>query len=318
MGATSRTVTSTRGCSRVLALILLTAAAACSHAATRAAPAQRGFATPQAAAEALVDAAARFDLAALRTILGPDGEDLVSSEDPVRDENNATAFAAQARESISVKLESPERAVISVGREAWPLPIPIVERGGSWYFDSKAGRDELIRRRIGANELDAITVLRGLVEAQKEYASTVHDDSAVHQYARRLISTPGKQDGLYWTNPDGTPGGPISEPVARALEEGYTLARGTAYHGYYFRMLTGQGPAAPLGRMDYLVGDMMIGGFAFVAVPAEYGVTGIQTFIVGYDGVVYQQDLGPESLAIVRQLERYDPDESWQRTDDDW
>ncbi len=283
-------------------------------------PAQREFSTPDEAAKALLEAAAGFDVTALEEILGPDGRDLVSSKDPVRDRNFSLEFAARAKEKTSVALDpsNPKRAVLSVGEEDWPLPIPIVKRSGKWRFDSKAGRSEVLFRRIGANELDAIQVCRGFVEAQLEYASAVHDDSGIHQYSQRLISSPGKQDGLYWTNPDGTPGGPVSEAVARAIQEGYTLANDSTYHGYYFHLLKGQGPAAPKGQLDYIIKGMMIGGFALIAVPAEYMVTGVKTFIVSYDGIVYQKDLGPDSLNIAKQIERYNPDKTWHRTDDQW
>ena len=281
---------------------------------------QKGFATPDEAAKALIQAAGTFNLPALREILGPEGEDLVSSGDPVRDKNYSLAFAERAREknSVSVDRSDPNHATLSVGNEDWPLPIPIVKREGKWYFDSKAGHDEVLYRRIGTNELDAIQVCHGYVEAQIEYASTIHDNSGIHQYAQRVISTPGKQDGLYWPNPDGTPGGPISEGVARAIEEGYKAVKGTAYHGYYFKILKGQGPSAPLGQLDYVIQGVMIGGFALVAVPAEYKVTGVKTFIVSNDGIVYQKDLGPASLDIVKQMERYNPDKTWTRTDDQW
>ena len=283
-------------------------------------PVQRTFATPDEAAKVLIEAAGKFDVPALKEILGPDGVDLVSSEDPVHDKNYSLDFAAQAQEKTSVALDpaNPSRAVLSVGEEGWPLPIPIVKKAGKWHFDSKAGRDEVIFRRIGTNELDAIQVCRGFVEAQMEYAETAHDDSGVHQYAQRLISSPGKQDGLYWTNPDGTPGGPISEKVAKAIDEGYSLAKDSTYHGYYFHLLKGQGPAAPMGELDYIIKGMMIGGFALVAVPAEYRLTGVQTFIVSSDGVVYQKDLGPDSLNIAKKMERYNPDKTWHRTDDEW
>jgi hypothetical protein len=193
-----------------------------------------------------------------------------------------------------------------------------VKVAGKWYFDSKAGRDEVLFRRVGANELDAIDVCHGFVDAQKEYALDVHDASGAHQYAQRIISTPGKQDGLYWTNPDGTAGGPIGEEVAKAIDEGYDLDKMAAYHGYYFHVLKGQGPAAPLGQMDYVIEGLMIGGFALVATPAEYGVTGVMTFIISHDGIVYQKDLGPDSLALARKIERYNPDKTWHRTNDQW
>ena len=283
-------------------------------------PAQASFATPDEAAKALIKAAEEFDLPALMEVLGPDGQDLVSSGDPVQDKNYILAFAARAKEKNSVALDpsNPNRAILSVGDEDWPLPVPMVKKAGKWRFDSRAGRNEVLFRRIGANELNAIQVCRGFVEAQLEYASDVHDDSGIHQYAQRLISSPGKQDGLYWTNADGTPGGPVSEAVARAIDEGYTLAKDSAYHGYYFHLLQGQGPAAPKGQLDYIIKGMMIGGFALIAVPAEYKVTGVQTFVVNYDGIVYQKDLGPDSLNIAKQVERYNPDKTWRRTDDEW
>ena len=229
------------------------------------------------------------------------------------------AFAGLAKEKLSVATDpsNPNRAVVSVGEKAWPLPIPIVKKAGKWYFDAKAGRDEILYRRIGANELDAIQVCRGFVEAQEEYASEIHD-GGIRQYAQRLISTPGKQDGLYWKNPDGTSGGPVSEGVAKAIEQGYSLSKDSAYHGYYFRLLKGQGPAARMGELDYVVGGIMIGGFALVAAPAEYRVTGVQTFIVNNDGIVYQKDLGPDTLNLVKQMERFNPDKTWRRTDDQW
>ena len=285
-----------------------------------AAVAQKGFAKPKEAAEALIKAAESYDLPALLEILGPDGKDLVSTEDPVLDRNNAKAFAERAREKLSI-LNDPSdknRKIFSVGKLDWPMPIPVVKREGKWYFDSKAGHDEILYRRIGANELNAIEVLRGFVEAQIEYASAIHDNSGIHQYAQKLISTPGKQDGLYWENADGTPGGPIGKGVAKAIEEGYSLSPGSAYNGYYFRLLKGQGPDAPQGELDYLIKGMMIGGFALVAAPAEYRVTGVQTFIVSHDGIVYQKDLGPDTLNIVKQMDRYNPDKTWTRTDDQW
>jgi hypothetical protein len=284
----------------------------------QAAIAQKGFAKPKQAAEALIQAAEKFDVPALLEMLGPDGKDLVSSKDPVQDKNRLLAFAELAREKLSVSKDPSDknRQILSVGKQDWPLPIPIVKREGKWYFDSKAGHDEILYRRIGANELNAIEMCRGYVEAQKEYASTIHDNSGINQYAQKIISSPGKQDGLYWENADGTPGGPISKGVAKAIEEGYTM--GSGYSGYFYRVLKGQGPAAPLGELDYVIKGMMIGGFALVAVPVEYRVTGVQTFIISHDGIVYQKDLGPDSINIVKQMERYNPDSTWTRTDDQW
>ena len=302
------------------ALICLPAnlATAAHQSSEQVAVAQKGFAKPQEAANALIKAAEAFDVTALLEIFGPDGKDLVTTQDPVQDKNNSLAFAAAAREKQSLAKDPSDknRYILSVGNQDWPLPIPIVKRSGKWFFDSKAGHDEILYRRIGANELNAIQVCRGFVEAQLEYASSIHDDSGIYQYAQKLISTPGKQDGLYWENADGTPGGPITKGVAKAIEEGYSLSPGSAYGGYYFRLLKGQGPSAPMGELDYIIKGMMIGGFAIIAVPAEYGVTGIQTFIVSHNGVVYQKDLGPDSVNAAKQIERYDPDKTWTRTDD--
>jgi hypothetical protein len=277
------------------------------------------FATPREASEALIQATETFDQPALKEILGLDGEDLVASGDPVQDKRMAAAFAAKAREKNEIALDPKNsgRAILSVGNDEWPLPIPLVKKAGKWTFDTKAGRQEILFRRIGANELDAIQICRGYVEAQDEYAMEKHDNAEVSQYAQRIISTPGKHDGLAWQNPDGTWGGPVGEGVAKALEQGYT-DRSQPYHGYYFKVLKGQGPSAPLGKMDFMVEGAMIGGFALAAAPADYRVTGVKTFIVSYEGTVYEKDLGPNTLKIFRNLELYDPDKTWKRTNDNW
>jgi len=281
---------------------------------------QKSFDTPQQAVDALIQATANYDVSTLMGIFGPEGKDFVSSVDPVQDKNRAEAFAAKAREKQLITLDpnNKARATLSVGQDDWPLPIPLVKRGGKWYFDTKQGRSEILLRRIGANELDAINICRGFVEAQQEYASEVHDNSGINQYAQKIISTAGKQDGLYWQNADGSPGGPISEAVARAIQEGYSAQQGSGYHGYYFKVLKGQGPAAPLGQLDYVIKGVMIGGFALVAVPAQYRVTGVKTFMVSYNGIVYEKDLGPDSIGIVKNMDRYNPDKTWHRTDDQW
>jgi hypothetical protein len=276
------------------------------------APTQRTFDTPRKAADALIAAAADFDIPALKEILGPAGEDLVVTEDPVQDRNQGAAFAALARQKSDIVLDAknPNRATLVIGDENWPSPIPIVRKDGKWSFDAKAGRTEILHRRIGRNELDAIELSRGFVEAQREYAFQRRDGSGVNQYAQRIISTPGKQDGLVWRNPDGTWGGPLGEEFAAAIAEGYSDAT-RPYHGYYFRVLRGQGPAAPLGQMDFVVNGVMIGGFALVAAPADYRVTGVKTFIVSHGGVVYEKDLGKNTLETFRAMERFNPDKSW-------
>jgi hypothetical protein len=282
-------------------------------------PTQKTFKTPQEAADAFIQATASFDVPALTQILGPHGEHLVASEDQVQDKSIATQFAAKAQQKNSVVIDpkNPGRATLVVGNDNWPMPIPIVKRNGVWLFDTKAGRQEVLYRRIGSNELDAIEICRGYVDAQHEYALEKHDGAEVNQYAQRVISTPGKHDGLVWRNPDGTLGGPIAENIADALQQGYT-DKSKPYHGYFFKILKGQGPAAPLGRMDFVVEGAMIGGFALAAAPAQYRVTGVQTFIVSYDGVVYQKDLGPDTLKIFQSMELYNPDKTWQPTEDNW
>jgi Protein of unknown function (DUF2950) len=282
-------------------------------------PPQKQFDTPKQAADALIQVAANFDVAAAKEILGPDSDEIIASEDPVQDKNRAAQFAAKAQEKTSIEMDKkdPNRAILVVGNDDFPLPIPIVKREGKWSFDSKVGREEILNRRIGANELNAIAICRGFVEAQKEYAAEKHDDSNVNQYAQHILSSAGKHDGLAWQNPDGTWGGPVGEGVAKALEEGYKSERGQAYHGYYFKVLKGQGPAAPLGQMDFVVKGVMIGGFALAAAPAQYRVTGVQTFIVSHDGVVYEKDLGPDTLKIFQSMDRYNPDKTWKVTEDD-
>ncbi|MGC1452366.1 MAG: DUF2950 domain-containing protein [Candidatus Sulfotelmatobacter sp.] len=281
-------------------------------------PEQKAFENPDQAANLLIEAANQYDVASLLQIFGPTGADFVASADPVEDKKGSLAFAAEAHEKKSVEVDpkNPNRAILVVGSEEWPFPIPMVRRNGKWYFDTKAGHHEILVRRIGANELDVITICRGYVEAQSEYASQIHDDSGVNQYAQKVISTPGKHDGLAWQNPDGSWEGPVGEAVAKALAEGYGEKK--PFHGYYFKLLRGQGPAARLGTLDYFVEGAMIGGFAIVAWPADYRVTGVQTFIVSYDGVVYQKDLGPETSKIAPAMERYNPDKTWHNTNDDW
>jgi len=270
------------------------------------------FDTPQQAADALVAAAEQFDERALHEIFGPGGEDIVFSGEYPQDRKRASDFAAEAREKKSVSVDSKKgnRAFLLVGGQDWPFPVPIVKLGTKWAFDAKAGRQELLYRRIGSNELDAIDICRGYVEAQHEYALQKREGYDANQYAQRIVSTPGKQDGLAWQSPDGSWHGPIGEKIARAIEQGYS-GGAEPYHGYFFKVLKGQGPAAPLGEMDFVVKGVMIGGFALVAAPAEYGVTGVKSFIVSHDGVVYEKDFGPSTLTEFIKMEHFNPDRSW-------
>jgi hypothetical protein len=278
----------------------------------------RAFSTPQDAAAALVKAAEGYDVPALLAIFGPGNEDLVVTKDPIADRNRAAEFVERAhqKQSVTVDPKDANRAELIVGNEDWPLPIPLVKRNGMWFFDASSGRQEILLRRIGENELDAIQICRGYVEAQNDYALDKHDGSELNEYAQHIISTPGKQDGLAWRNADGTWGGPIGVEIAGALEQGYNQSV-NPYHGYYFKVLTGQGPSAPLGQMDFVVRGAMIGGFALAAAPAQYRVTGVKTFIVSHDGIVFEKDLGPNTLAIFDAMKRYDPDKTWDVTDDE-
>jgi len=253
---------------------------------------QKTFATAQEAADALIAAAGSYDREALKAILGPDADYLVAPGEPAKDGEIARAFSSKAREKRAVVVDpkNSNRATLIVGDQDWPLPI-------------------------GRNELDAIQICRGYVEAQHQYALAKHEGSSVNQYAQHIVASPGKQDGLAWKNPDGTWGGPVGENVARAIEQGYS-DKALPYHGYLFKTLTGQGPAAPMGEMDFIVKGAMIGGFALVAAPAEYLLTGVKTFIVSHDGVVYEKDLGPETLSIAKAMVRFNPDKTWTRVID--
>jgi hypothetical protein len=290
----------------MLALLLSTSALAAPP------PGPRTFDTAQAAADALVAAAAADDAKALLALFGPDGQKLVSSGDEVQDRNDRSRFAALAREKLAVVVDpkDPKRATVVAGPDGWPFPAPLVEKDGKWAFASKIGVTELIDRRIGSNELDAIEICHGYVEAQKEYAEEDRDGNGVLEYAQKVISTKGKRDGLVWWNADGSLGGPVSEGIARAIAQGYT-DKTKPFHGYHFRVLKKQGPHARLGSLDYVIKGKMIGGFALLAWPASYRVSGVKTFIVNHDGVVYEKDLGEDTAKVASGITRFDPGEGW-------
>jgi len=275
------------------------------------------FATPQQAADALIAAAGTFDETALAKIFGPKGQKIIFTGETAQDRQRAIGFAVEAKEktTVSVDPKTGTRAFIIVGDENWPFPVPIVKINGKWSFDAKAGERELLYRRIGANELDAIQICHGFVEAQDDYAFRSRKLYNVNEYAQRIVSTPGKQDGLTWQTADGKWEGPIGEQIAKAIAQGYTPGE-LPYHGYFYKVLKGQGPAAPLGQLDYVIEGVMIGGFALVASPAEYRVTGVKTFMVSYDGVVYQKDLGPDTFEQFKKMELFNPDSTWQPVSD--
>lgn len=270
------------------------------------------FPTAQAAADALIAASDKTDPYALLQIFGPDANNLLFTNEPAQDKQRVAEFAAQARQKNSLSFEPKDgnRVYLLVGNGEWPFPIPIVKAGGKWHFDTAQGSREVLYRRIGRNELDAIQICDGFVDAQHEYAMKKRAGYDVNQYAQRIVSSPGKQDGLAWQNPNGTWGGPIGEKIAEAISQGYN-SKETPYHGYYFKVLKGQGPAAPLGRLDYVIKGVMIGGFALVAAPAEYRVTGVKTFMVSQDGVVWQKDLGPTTLEQFKAMDLFNPDSTW-------
>jgi hypothetical protein len=270
---------------------------------------QRTFATPQEAAHALAEAAQDNNTAALIAILGPEGKAIVSSGDPAEDQAGRAQFARLAADKLQIREDEADRNTIVAGSQEWPFPVPLVRRDGAWHFDSAAGRVEVLARRIGRHELNAIEVCRGYVEAQMEYAARHHDGSGAMQYAQKIDSAPGKQDGLY--------SGVESESLvpksfAAAAAAMFTAGRKPVpYHGYYFHILKAQGAEAEGGAVDYVVKGQMIGGFALVAFPAEYGISGIQTFIVNQRGVVYSKDLGPATTALARQMTAFNPDKTW-------
>ena len=275
-------------------------------------PTGKAFATADEAANALIAAAETYDTTALLEILGPNSRDIIQTGEPVLDREVASEFAKLGREkkTIAVDKRVRNRAFLEVGDESWPFPVPIVRVRAGWVFDTAAGRQEILFRRIGRNELDAIQICHGYVEAQKEYSFTKHDGAIVNQYAQKIISSPGKQDGLAWQNQDGSWGGTVGENAARAIEKSYTGAP-MPYHGYHFKVLKKQGPAAGLGAMDFLVDGAMIGGFALIAYPSVYNVTGIKTFMVSHEGLVYEKDLGPDTAKLAAAIDTYNPDRTW-------
>jgi hypothetical protein len=270
------------------------------------------FDSPQQAVDALISAVKQDDVAAIGKIFGAEGKSIIFTGEAPRDQEKVKKFAAEAamKTSVSVDPKDGNRAFLLIGQQNWPFPIPIVKSGSSWSFDANEGREELLYRRIGANELDAIALCHGFVDAQRAFALRKRDGYAVAQYAQHVIAPAGTQDGLAWRNSDGTWSGVAGDKIAHAIAQGYTN-KSMPYHGYYFRILTGQGPAAPMGEMDYIIKGVMIGGFGLVAAPAQYGVTGVKTFIVSNEGTVYEKDLGPTTLDQFKKMRRYNPDKSW-------
>jgi len=279
-----------------------------------AAPEQTGFNTPEEAAAAFVAAVQGNDSAAMAKLLGPGSEDILASGDAVADASDREWFVSAYNAKHSLDADGTDKRVLSVGDDAWPMPIPIVKKDGKWVFDGDAGSDELIYRRVGRNELGAIDVCHGFVSAQTEYASLGRDGDPAGIYALKLISDEGMHNGLYWATTEDEPASPAGPFVAAAAEEGYRKAEGSArapYHGYYYRMLFKQGTNANGGAKEYFKDGLLTEGFALIAWPADYGSSGVQTFIVNQDGVVFQKDLGEDTATAVEAIQAYDPDSSW-------
>ena len=292
-------------------------AAPAPQAATKA-PQQTTFATAEDAVAALVAAVRAVDGKALVTVVGPSSKSWISSGDAVSDRADWKRFLELYDVKHAIVPEGDARATLTVGDDPWPFPAPLVKKSGRWHFDAEAGRDEVLNRRIGHNELDTIQTLLAIVDAQRDYAATASSLKGMHFYASRFMSTPGKKDGLYWATKAGEAQSPLGPLVAEAAAQGYSPSSSgpRPYHGYLFRMLTAQGPDAAGGAYDYLVRDKLLGGFAVIAWPAKYDASGIMTFIVNHDGVVYQKDLGGETAARAAKISRFNPDKTWKRAQD--
>ena len=274
---------------------------------------QATFATPDEAVGALVSALEKHDQAELGRLLGPDTGPLLSSGDAVTDSTEREGFLARYRAKHVLVAGGPDDLVLQVGEDDWPMPIPIVRRAGRWRFDGAAGADEIVMRRIGANELRTIDVMHGFVAAEEDYAAESRDGQPAGAYAQRIRSAPGKHDGLYWEAAEGEPESPAGPMLAAAASEGYTGGRGpdAPYHGYRFRLLTSQGANAAGGARDYLADGRLDRGFALIAWPATYGASGIMSFLINQDGVVYQRDLGAGTDQAAAAIKTFDPDTSW-------
>jgi hypothetical protein len=276
------------------------------------------FASPGDAVLALYNAAKSDDMQAMAVIFGSNASKILNTGDPVADKSMLANFIRRYDQMHRVVVEPDGTVTLYIGAENWPTPIPIVKNNnGAWYFDTEAGMKEILNRRVGTNENDAIEIMYALVDAQREYASESHDGEKTKHYALKFISTPGKQDGLYWKTDGNEPESPIGPQIVAASNEGYEMQQGKAapFHGYYFRILTKQGAAAKGGARAYVVNGQLARGFAFVAYPAEYRNSGVMTFIVNQDGVVYEKDLGQDTEKLGDSMTEYDPDRTWNRAD---
>jgi hypothetical protein len=280
---------------------------------------QKTFKSPEEAVQALTGAAKTNDEKELLMIFGPAGKELVSSGDEVADRTGRDRFVKAYEKSNKLVNENGRKIILHVGSEDWPFPIPLVKQGEDWFFDTMAGKEEILNRRVGRNELNAIQVCLAYVDAQREYALKDRDGDKLLEYAQKFVSEKGKRNGLYWEAKEDEPQSPLGPLIARAAREGYTgkkpVGKRSPYHGYYYRILKTQGKDAPGGEYDYVVNGQMIGGFALIAFPAEYGNSGVMTFIVNHDGVVYEKDLGKGTEKIAAAVKKFNPDETWKRVE---
>jgi DUF2950 family protein len=281
---------------------------------------QKTFASPEEAVKALVDALKANNSEELLAIFGPGSEDLISSGDEVADKNAREKFLSDYEEKNKLEKVTPDKVVLDIGSDDWPLPIPIVKKGETWVYDTKAGRDELLSRRIGRDELDTIEAMHGYVDAQRDYIRKDRDGNGFLEFAQRIVSTEGKHDGLYWESKEGEEESPLGPLFGEATKVGYNLKKKqsgqpTPYHGYLYKILKAQGKSAQGGQYDYVVNGKMILGFALVAYPGKYGSSGIMTFIVNQDDTIYQKDLGPRTEEIVKAMKQYDPDKTWKKVE---
>ena len=301
-----------------VALLLLHA-----HAQSAETAARRAFKSPDEGSRALIDAARSAEVSELAAILGPSYKDWIETGDAVQDKLARDRFVAACEEKQVIEMIGAEKAIIVVGNDEFPFPIPLVKSASGWSFDPELGRQEILDRRIGKNELDTIKTLLAIADAQGEYASADREGKGAREYAQKFMSAPGKRDGLYWPTDDSEPRSPLGPLVGEAVRVGYDpSARGTPqerapYYGYYFRMLLGQGASAPGGAYPYVAKGRMIGGFAVIAYPARYGVSGFKTFMISHDRAVYEADLGSDTRRVAEGIRVFDPDKRWSKVDAD-
>ncbi len=279
---------------------------------------QKTFSSPEKAVQALVDSLKKSDKAEVRAVLGPSGAQLISTGDPVVDRRHRDVFLAAYEELHRFDQSGKSKAILVIGKNEWPFPIPLVAKNKRWRFDTEAGKQEILDRWIGRNELETIQTCLAVVDAQREYAMGNEAGNDMHEYAAKFASDPGKKNGLYWETKEGETPSPLGELVARAKAEGYSRGKSGGpipYHGYFYRILTRQGEHAAGGPFDYMVRGHMIGGFAVVAYPANYGSSGVMTFIVNHDGIVYQKDLGRDTAVTAKKLQAFDPGPGWEKVE---